>query len=80
MCTIDIDDLVVSAAAVIIDKELETRASSPSPSTTTRSPTIVGRLKGDVEITITFTNPFPIEVRGTFDLGDAVQLTAEQQL
>lgn len=40
---------------------------------------IVDRVRGEVEIAVTFNNPFPIEVQGTFGLGDAVQLTAEQQ-
>ena len=76
--TIGVDDLVVRAATVIIDKELELE---PRPITVDDDTVaaIVDRLKGGVEITITFTNPFPIEVQGTFDLGEAVQLTAEQQ-
>ena len=76
--TIVVDDLAVSAAAVIIDKELEPE---PHPITVDNDTVdaIVDRLTGGVAIAITFTNPFPIEVQGTFDLGEAVLLTDEQR-
>ena len=76
--TLEVDDLAVRAATVIIDKELEPE---PQPITVDDDTVaaIVDRLKGEVAITITFTNPFPIEAQGTFDLGEAVQLTDEQR-
>ena len=75
---IDIDDLVVSAAGVIIDKELETEPVPIAVDDDTVD-AILDRLRGGVAITIAFTNPFPIEVQGIFDLGEAVPLTEEQR-
>ena len=40
---------------------------------------IVDRVRADVGVTIKLVNPFPIEVAGTFDLGQGVQLTTEQK-
>ena len=76
--TININKLTVSAAGVIIDKELKP---DPIPITVDDGTVseIVDRVRGGIAITITLTNPFPIEVRGTFDLGAAVQLSDEQK-
>ncbi len=40
---------------------------------------IVDRVTGPTTITVTLTNPFPIEVRGTMDLGDTVPLTTAER-
>lgn len=75
---ISVDGLRVSAVGVLIDKELEL---DPEPITVDEGAVseIVGRVSGEMGITISLVNPFPIAVRGTFDLGSAVQLTPEQR-
>ena len=75
---ITVNELTVSAAGVVIDKELEL---DPEPLTVDEDTVseIVDRVRGRVAITVAFTNPFPIAVQGTFDLGDAVALTDEQK-
>ena len=74
----EVKDLTVSAAAVRIDKPIEIDPEPISVDDDTVSE-IVDRVRGTTTVTVTFTNPFPIEVWGTIDLGDAVQLTADEQ-
>ena len=74
----EVKDLTVSAAAVRIDKPIEIDPEPISVDDDTVSE-IVERVTGMTTVTVTFTNPFPIEVRGTIDLGDAVQLTTDEQ-
>ena len=76
--TISVEGLTVSAVGVLVDKELEP---DPQPITVAEGTVseIVDRVSGEAGITITLVNPFPIEVSGTFDLGEAVQLTDAQR-
>ena len=73
-----VNELTVSAAGVVIDKELEL---DPEPLNVDEGTVseIADRVRGRVAITVAFTNPFPIAVQGTFDLGDAVPLTDAQK-
>ena len=75
--TTEVKDVTVSAATVRIDKEFETDGQPINVDDDTVSE-IIDRITGDTTIIITFTNPFPIQVEGTLDLGEAVQLTDEE--
>ena len=76
--TTEVDALTVSAAGVRVDKEVAADPQSISLDEETTSE-IVDRVKGDITITITFINPFPVKVQGTIDLGTAVRLTEEER-
>ena len=72
--TAEVRGLTVSAAAVRIDKPIEIDPEPVNADDETVSE-IIDRITGTTTITITLTNPFPIEVQGTIDLGEAVPLT-----
>ena len=76
--TISVEGLTVSTVGVLVDKELEP---DPQPITVDEGAVseIVDRVSGELAIIITLVNPFPIEVSGAFDLGEAVRLTNQQR-
>ena len=74
----EVEDLTVSAAVVLIDKPIEIDPQPIDVDDDTVSE-IVDRVTGTTTVTITLTNPLPIEMQGTIDLGDGVPLTAAEQ-
>lgn len=76
--TAEVEDLTVSAAAVLIDKPIGLDPEPIDVDDDTVSE-IIDRVTGTTTITITFINPFPIEMQGTIDLGEAVSLTDAQK-